>query len=135
MKKRILIIVFIISLIIPINYIYANTEEETIASQQEEFKIDEFITKSKEYSGEFFGGINIQDLLNSAIKGEVDNTTIIKRIINLFRSVYTYISLHTVYRRGWIRTFVKTIVFLVRRVIRLPTLRICTMIIKYNKTK
>ena len=86
MKKRILIIVFIISLIIHINYIYANTEEETIASQQEEFKIDEFITKSKEYSGEFFGGINIQDLLNSAIKGEVDNTTIIKRIINLFRS-------------------------------------------------
>ena len=26
--------------------------------------------------------------------------------------VYTYISLHTVYRRGWIRTFVKTTVFL-----------------------
>lgn len=86
MKKRILIIIFIISLIIPINYTYANTEEETITSQQDEFKIDEFITKSKEYSGEFFNEIDIQDLLNSAIKGEVDNTTIIKRIINLFRS-------------------------------------------------
>lgn len=86
MKKRILIIIFIIFLIIPINYTYANTEEETITSQQDEFKIDEFITKSKEYSGEFFNEIDIQDLLNSAIKGEVDNTTIIKRIINLFRS-------------------------------------------------
>ena len=49
MKKRILIIIFIISLIIPINYTYANTEEETIASQQDEFKIDEFITKSKDW--------------------------------------------------------------------------------------
>lgn len=86
MKKRILIIIFIISLIIPINYTYANTEEETIASQQDEFRIDEFIIKSKEYSGKFFDEIDIQDLLNSAIKGEVDNTTIIKRIINLFRS-------------------------------------------------
>lgn len=81
-RKIILILIAIIYLIIPINYSYAD-EEETMKEQKEEFKIQEFINGSKEYSGEFFEDVDINELLNNAIEGEVDNSTIFKRILNL----------------------------------------------------
>ena len=81
-RKIILILIAIICLIIPANYSYAD-EESTMKEQKEEFKIQEFINSSKEYSGEFFENIDINELLNNAIEGEVDNSTIFKRILNL----------------------------------------------------
>lgn len=84
MKKGITtLMVLLIFLIIPMTYTYGASEEETVQSQQDEFKINEFINKSEQYTGEFFEGIDIQEILNQAIKGEVDNSTIIKRILNL----------------------------------------------------
>lgn len=84
MKKGITtLMILLIFLIIPMTYTYGASEEETIQSQQDEFKINEFINKSEQYTGEFFEGIDIQEILNQAIKGEVDNSTIIKRILNL----------------------------------------------------
>lgn len=84
MKKGITtLMILLIFLIIPMTYTYGASEEETIQSQQDEFKINEFIDKSEQYTGEFFEGIDIQEILNQAIKGEVDNSTIIKRILNL----------------------------------------------------
>ncbi len=84
MKKGITtLMVLLIFLIIPMTYTYGASEEETIQSQQDEFKINEFINKSEQYTGEFFEGIDIQEILSQAIKGEVDNSTIIKRILNL----------------------------------------------------
>lgn len=65
--------------------VYANNEE-TIQGQKEEFGIQEFLKNSKEYSGEFFEDIDMNEILNDAIKGEVDNSTIGKRIFNLLGS-------------------------------------------------
>lgn len=45
-----------------------------------------------------------------SFKGNMPMYTLLIFVTGMF--VYTYISLHTVYRRGWIRTFVKTTVFL-----------------------
>ena len=82
------IIVFLILLLVVTNNIsYAETsDEQTIKDQQEEFKIEDFIDESKEYSGDFFDGIDIGNLLNDAISGKVDNSTLINRIWNLIGS-------------------------------------------------
>lgn len=50
------------------------------------------------------------DTFMESLKGNMPMYTLLIFVAGMF--VYTYISLHTVYRRGWIRTFVKTIVFL-----------------------
>lgn len=87
-KRIILIIIMLISILLPTNEIYAD-EEQTIKEQQEEFKIQDFIKNAKEYSGEFFEDIDINDTLNQAIKGEVDNSTLFKRVLNLLGSEVT----------------------------------------------
>lgn len=82
-RKRIFFtILLIILMIIPMNISYA-TEEDTIKEQQEEFKIQDFIKNSKQYTGDFFEDIDINEILNNAIKGEVDNSTLLKKILNL----------------------------------------------------
>lgn len=65
------------------NVSYADSEMQTMKEQQEEFKIQDFIKGAEEYSGEFFDNINVGDVLQQAIKGEVDNSTFAKRILNL----------------------------------------------------
>ena len=83
MKK--IIYVFILMMIF-INLIMPKviaTDDETLEEQQEEFGIGEFIEKTEEYSGEFFEDINISEMLDNAIKGEVDNQTILKKVLNL----------------------------------------------------
>ena len=89
MKKFIkIVIIFLMLLLVGINNIsYSETSnDETIKDQQEEFKIEDFIDESKKYSGDFFEGIDIGNLLNNAISGEIDNSTILNRIWNLFFS-------------------------------------------------
>lgn len=84
MKKYLIFILTIIFLIIPMNVCYSETEDDTtIKEQQEEFKIQDFLKESKKYSGEFFEDIDISNILNDAIEGEVDNSTIFKKILNL----------------------------------------------------
>ena len=83
MRKIIYIFVFaiiFINLMIPISI--AN-EEETLEEQQEEFGISEFIKEANTYSGEFFEDIDMNEILNNAIKGEVDNQTLFKKVLGL----------------------------------------------------
>lgn len=82
------IILAIILAIIPINSSYASGEE-TLKEQQEEFKIQDFIKNAEQYTGEAFEDININELLNNAIKGEVDNSTLFKKILNLLGAEVT----------------------------------------------
>ena len=65
--------------------VYANNEA-TIKEQQEEFGIQDFLNNSKQYTGEFFEDIEIGDILNDAIKGDIDNSTIGKRALSLLGS-------------------------------------------------
>ena len=84
-KEIFFILVIIILLIIPINISYAN-EETTIKEQQEEFKIQDFLKKSKQYTGEFLEEIDLNQTLNDALKGEIDNSTLLKKILNMLGS-------------------------------------------------
>lgn len=84
MKRRVSIILFIILLIIiPTNISYSK-DDITMKEQQDEFKIQDFISNSKKYTGDFFENININKILNEAIQGKVDNNTLLKRIFNIF---------------------------------------------------
>ena len=77
-------IIIIISIISKTTTSYcSDIDENTIQSQQETFGISSFIENSKKYTGEFFKDIDISNILNSAIKGEIDNSTIYKKILNL----------------------------------------------------
>ena len=63
-----------------------NTENinETIKEQQETFGINSFIENANEYTGEFFEDIDISNILDSAISGQVDNNTLYQKILSLF---------------------------------------------------
>ena len=63
MRKKVFLILIItlvfITIFIPINLVWAASENETIKEQQGEFKIQDFLKNSKEYTGEFFEDIDI----------------------------------------------------------------------------
>lgn len=78
----IIILLSIVMIIFPVLVTYASNKEE-IQEQQEELGIQDFLKDSKQYMGEFFEDMNMEDVLNDAIKGEIDNETIGKKILNL----------------------------------------------------
>ena len=83
MKKFIYIlisVIFFINLIMPTS---SANEEETLQEQQEEFGIREFIEQAGEYSGEFFEDIDMNEILENAIQGKVDNQTLFKKVLSV----------------------------------------------------
>jgi len=75
MKKLIIFFALLISIS---GFSYA---EDTIMEEQKSMiGISDFIKEANKYSDENFGDMN--EILNSAIKGEVDNSNIIKKIVN-----------------------------------------------------
>lgn len=92
MKIILMIIIMVISVLSPRKSYCANdisnTQSETsideneLESQEKKFGISSFIQNSKQYTGEFFEDIDISDILNSAIKGEIDDSNIYKKILS-----------------------------------------------------
>ena len=83
MKNRILYIVIIIILLTTSNSYSSN--EDTIKEQQNTFEINTFIKNSKEYvNEEIFKENDIKSIFESAIKGEIDNKTILSKIVGIF---------------------------------------------------
>lgn len=85
-KKLIILFLMILFAIVPVSNTYAIDNDNTIKQQQEEFGIQDFIKNAKQYTGDFFDEIDIGEVLNDAIEGQVDNSTLLKRIINLLGS-------------------------------------------------
>ena len=89
MKKIVCLFITIILINFQIQNIYANTNEndsqnQTLTEQQEEFGISDFIQESEQYTGEFFEGIDISKILQNALKGEINNSNILTKILSLF---------------------------------------------------
>lgn len=92
MKIILMIIIMVISVLSPRKSYCANDisntqsatsiDENELESQEKTFGISSFIQNSKQYTGEFFEDIDISDILNSAIKGETDNSNIYKKILS-----------------------------------------------------
>ena len=84
MKKclKIFLIFFIINSFI---YPVYSSETQVLESQKENLNISDFINKAKEYTEDTFGDdVQMDDILESALTGKVDNNSIYRSIISLF---------------------------------------------------
>lgn len=79
MLKKICLI-FLICMFIPL---YCYSTDEILETQQESLNIKGFITQADKYTEQVFSDINFSDFFNDAIKGDVNNETIIKSILSL----------------------------------------------------
>lgn len=82
MKRLVEMLLIVLLIFFPVSNVYANNEE-TIQEQQKEFGIQDFLKNSKQYMGEFFEDMDMEEVLNDAIKGEIDNSTLAKKVLNL----------------------------------------------------
>ena len=60
-----------------------DSTSEILKNQQQTFGISDFIKETEKYSKDALDDIDIQNLLNSAISGNIDNKGLLKKIINL----------------------------------------------------
>lgn len=79
-KKIIIIFILIYVSIIPKAY----ATEEIISSQMDALNISSFIKEGENYTKDIFPDMNLNEFLNSAIRGEIDNKGIINNILSLF---------------------------------------------------
>lgn len=86
--KKILVIVLLVFVNIFNSKVYAKeiTTDEILQEQKENFGISNFIKEAQEYGGEFLEGIDISEILNSALTGKVDNNKIYEKIFKIFSS-------------------------------------------------
>ena len=80
MKKIICFIIVFICILS--NNSYA-TDVELMNEQKELFGISDFVEETEKYTGDFFEDIEIGELLINAIEGNIDNNTILKKVITL----------------------------------------------------
>ncbi len=82
MKKLITIFAILIC-IFSTSISKADTEDDVINSQMDSFNISNFIDEANKYSNDILKDIDIQELLNNAIKGELDTNQLLKNIFPL----------------------------------------------------
>lgn len=81
--KKIITIFAILICIFSTSISKADTEDDVINSQMDSFNISNFIDEANKYSNDILKDIDIQELLNNAIKGEVDTNQLLKNIFPL----------------------------------------------------
>ena len=93
MKKFIIILSILISIVLFTSTSYAKNDNKTnqkpntqeiITTQKDTLNISDFIKESEKYTKETMPGINLNDLLTSAITGTVDNVKLIHVFLNIF---------------------------------------------------
>lgn len=84
MKKIFIILLLLIFLIYP-SFCYADetSQEDVITSQKESVNISKFIEEAKKYTSNVFEDTDYNELLNSAITGNIDNEKLGKNILNI----------------------------------------------------
>ncbi len=78
--KRILLIMAILIFIIPYNSL---ASEDILESTQEILDISSFISEAQKYTEDIFDDMNFSEVLNSAMSGELNGTSIAKRLFDL----------------------------------------------------
>lgn len=81
MIKKIIILFFLIYLIsFPISY----STDAIISSQMDTLNLSSFVKEGEKYTKDVFPDIKLNDFLNSAIRGEIDNNGIFHGILSIF---------------------------------------------------
>lgn len=81
--KLLIIFIMFITFFIIRSPCYAS-QEEILKSQSESLNISGFVSEANKYTKEVFSDLDVNDLMNNAIKGKVDNKTIFSKILSLF---------------------------------------------------
>lgn len=83
--KKILIIVLLIFLINLPTYCFADeiSQSEIIESQKDSVNISDFLEQAKKYTADVFKDTDYNDILNSAVTGNINNEKIGKSILNI----------------------------------------------------
>ena len=82
--KKIIILILIVFLLYPsICFAEEISEEEIINSQKSSINISKFIEEAKKYTSDVFENTDYDELLNSAITGNIDNKELGKSILNI----------------------------------------------------
>lgn len=80
-KIKKIIYIFLILMMLNNNVVYST--DSIISSQMEYLNLSSFISEGKKYTKEIFPDVNINDLLNSATQGNIDNSFIYKGVISI----------------------------------------------------
>lgn len=84
MKKIIFTLIVSIFLIYPsVSFSSEITEEEILSSQKESINIGKFIEEAKKYTSDVFEDTDYNQLLNSAITGNIDNKKLGQSLLNI----------------------------------------------------
>lgn len=81
MIKKIIILFILINIF---TFPNSNATEEIISSQMEALNISSFIREGENYTKDVFPDMNLNQFLNSAINGEIDNKGMLNSILSLF---------------------------------------------------
>lgn len=79
-KKIIILFIITYFSIIPLSH----ATDAIISSQMEALNLSSFIKEGENYTEEIFPDINLNDFLNSAVRGEIDNKIIVRGILSVF---------------------------------------------------
>lgn len=85
MKKIVTIFILLVHILYP-SFCYAEedfSQEEILASQKESISISKFIEEAKKYTSDVFEDTDYNELLNSAITGNIDNESLAKNILHV----------------------------------------------------
>lgn len=97
--KKIITIIMCICMIFWITNVYATNEiqdtDEIINSQKSSLNIGGFLKEAEKYTKEVFEDTDYNELLNSAIKGDIDNSKLGKSILNILGKE-TFSSIRTI---------------------------------------
>lgn len=85
--KKIITILILFEIIIFINPLtaIAGNKNEIIDSQKQNLKISDFINEAQEYTKESMPGVDLNNLLSTAISGNIDNVKLMKLFWSLLR--------------------------------------------------
>lgn len=80
-----LIILTIFFILISSNNVFAEetSTEDILNSQKDSLNISGFLDEANKYTSGLYGDMDIGDIFNKAIKGEIDNESIIKKFLNV----------------------------------------------------
>lgn len=87
MKKTITILIILFEILIFIKplSVTANNTNEIIESQKQNLKISDFINEAQQYTKESMPGVDLNNLLSTAISGNIDNVKLMKLFWSLLR--------------------------------------------------
>lgn len=86
MKRNIVVISIIFLIIFITKNTYANNEintESTLEEQQSTFGIKDFLKEAENYSPDFVKELDISNMFNMALTGNIDNSGILEKILSL----------------------------------------------------